>query len=106
MRELFLLADALFFPSRQEGFGIPVLEAAFHRLPVFCSDIEPLNALLEHGVTTFALGASPEEIAALILQTLGSDAAFAARKQTLRTYSWDRIYRNFLSPLLAETETS
>lgn len=105
LRGMFELADALFFPSRQEGFGIPLLEAALHRLPVFCSDIEPLRSLLEAGITTFSLAAKPEEIAALIVRVLDADAAFAARKQALRTYSWNAIYRNFLSPLLAETET-
>jgi glycosyltransferase involved in cell wall biosynthesis len=106
LHALFRVADALFFPSRQEGFGIPLLEAALHRMPVFCSDIEPLNTLLGAGVTTFPLDAEPEEIAARIVATLAADRAFAARKETLRTYSWSAIYRNFLSPLLAETETA
>lgn len=105
MHGVLRLADALFFPSRQEGFGIPVLEAALDRLPIFCSDIEPLNSLLTGGVTTFPLDASPSEIAALVATTLAQDRAYAARKETLRTYSWDAIYRNFLSPLLSETET-
>jgi len=104
MHEVFQLADALFFPSRQEGFGIPLLEAALHRLPIFCSDIEPLRTLLPRGVTTFTLEATPETIAALIVRTLAADPASAARAHTLRHFSWAAIYRNFLSPLLAETE--
>ena len=106
MHGVLRLADALFFPSRQEGFGIPVLEAALQRLPIFCSDIEPLNSLLGGGVTTFPLDMPPEEIAALIASALADDRAFAARKETLRSYSWDAIYRNLLSPLLSETETA
>jgi glycosyltransferase involved in cell wall biosynthesis len=105
LRGPFQVADALFFPSRQEGFGIPLLEAAVHRLPVFCSDIEPLKSLLTGGKTTFSLAAPPDEIAAIIVRGLAADPAFAARKQTLRTLSWHAIYRNFLSPLLAETES-
>ncbi|MGB8168611.1 MAG: glycosyltransferase family 4 protein [Chthoniobacteraceae bacterium] len=105
LHALYRLADALFFPSRQEGFGIPLLEAALHRLPIFCSDIEPLNSLLARGTTTFSPNADPEEVAALIVTTLTADAAHAARLQARRSYSWDAIYRNFLSPLLAETET-
>lgn len=106
MHGVLRLADALFFPSRQEGFGIPVLEAALQRLPIFCSDIEPLNSLLSGGVTTFPLDMPPEEIAALIASALADDRAFAVRKETLRSYSWDAIYRNFLSPLMSETETA
>ncbi|MEA3211881.1 MAG: hypothetical protein QOE70_4938 [Chthoniobacter sp.] len=106
MRGLFALADALFLPSRQEGFGIPMLEAAVHRLPIFCSDIEPLNALLTHGVTTFPIDSDPAEIAALIVRTLDADPAGRARKQTVRTFSWRAIFRNFLSPLLADPKTT
>lgn len=106
MHGLFRLGDALFFPSRQEGFGIPLLEAAVHRLPIFCSDIEPLNTLLPRGVTTFSLHAPPAEIAALIVRTVAADRAYLARKATLREYSWDSIDRNFLSPLLRETKTA
>ncbi len=105
LHALYRLADALFFPSLQEGFGIPIIEAALHRLPIFCSDIEPLNTLLAHGLSTFSPDATPDEIAALIAATLSTDPACTARKETMRSYSWDAIYRNFLSPLLAETET-
>ncbi|MEZ0388967.1 MAG: glycosyltransferase family 4 protein, partial [Verrucomicrobium sp.] len=38
---LYRLADALFFPSKSEGFGLPLVEATLHRLPLFCSDIPP-----------------------------------------------------------------
>jgi glycosyltransferase involved in cell wall biosynthesis len=45
MRDLYLLSDCLLFPSRQEGFGLPVLEAALYRLPVWCQDIPSFRAL-------------------------------------------------------------
>ena len=45
MRDLYLLSDCLFFPSRHEGFGLPVLEAAMHRMPVWCQDIPAYRAL-------------------------------------------------------------
>jgi len=104
MRALFQIADALFFPSRQEGFGIPLLEAALHRLPVFCSEIEPLTRLLPGGVSAFALDATPEMVAKLIRCTLAADPAYIARRTTVKNFSWTAIYRNFLSPLLTETE--
>jgi glycosyltransferase involved in cell wall biosynthesis len=63
---LYALADALFFPSRQEGFGLPLLEAALHRLPIFCADLAPMNALFEHSLFTFAPEATPAEIATRI----------------------------------------
>ena len=41
--DFYKLADALFLPSREEGFGIPVLEAGLSGIPIFCADILPLT---------------------------------------------------------------
>jgi glycosyltransferase involved in cell wall biosynthesis len=98
---LYQLADALLFPSRSEGFGLPLLEAAMHRLPVFCSDIEPLRDLSAGNVTFLPDGAEAPRLATLIADTLGASAAFGARKRVLRDYGWPSIYRRHLAPLLA-----
>jgi glycosyltransferase involved in cell wall biosynthesis len=106
LASLFALADALFFPSRQEGFGLPVLEAALHRLPIFCAAIEPLDALLTHGVMHFDLEADPAKIALKISARLGTMEAWQARNQVRHQYAWPAVYRNFLAPLLAETQAA
>jgi glycosyltransferase involved in cell wall biosynthesis len=100
---LYQLADALFLPSRQEGFGLPVLEAALHRMPAFVSDIEPINKLAQENVARFSLEETPHAIARLIQETLASEPASQARKRALG-YRWDRIYEDFLSPLLTARE--
>src|SRR5439155_1352993 len=41
--DLYALADVLVFPSESEGFGIPMLEAGLHRMPIVCSDIPALR---------------------------------------------------------------
>lgn len=43
--ELFESAEAFVYPSRFEGFGIPVLEALTAGIPVACSDIAPLREI-------------------------------------------------------------
>ena len=106
LASLFALADALFFPSRQEGFGLPLLEAALHRLPIFCAAIEPLDTLLAHGVMHFQLDAEPAQIALKIAARLGSLDSWQARNQVRRQYAWPAVYRNFLAPLLAENHTA
>ena len=103
LASLFALADALFFPSRQEGFGLPVLEAALHRLPIFCAAIEPLDSLLDHGVSFFPLDGEPAQIALKIFARLGSSDAWQARNQVRRQYAWPAVYRNHIAPLLIRT---
>ena len=43
--ELFRTARAVVYPSTFEGFGMPVAEALAARVPLACSDIEPLRTL-------------------------------------------------------------
>ncbi len=51
--DFYRLADALIFPSREEGFGIPIIEAAFSSIPVFCADIPVLRELGGDDVSYF-----------------------------------------------------
>jgi len=97
---LYRLADGLLFPSRSEGFGLPLLEAALHRLPVFCSDIEPLRDLLREGAFHFPPDAEPAHVASLIEETLAASPAFRERRRVLCEYGWDAIYRRHLASLL------
>ncbi len=100
MANLFLLADALLFPSREEGFGIPVLEAGLVRLPIFCSSIEPLQASGQTEAYYFSPDAEPEAVAGLIARHLLSDRAFRLRRRVRTEYTWERIVRSKLIPLL------
>jgi glycosyltransferase involved in cell wall biosynthesis len=97
---LFALADAVFLPSRQEGFGLPVIESALLRVPLFCFNREPMASLLAGVPTLIPVEAPPDEIAALVAETLGSDPAFRARKAALRHYGWEAIYSDLMAPLL------
>ncbi|OGO07461.1 MAG: hypothetical protein A3K46_04225, partial [Chloroflexi bacterium RBG_13_60_9] len=45
MADLYRLSDALFLPSREEGFGIPLLEAGLSHRPIFCADLPALREL-------------------------------------------------------------
>jgi len=100
LRSLYLAADALLFSTRQEGFGLPLLEAAAFRLPIFCSDIEPLRSNLADNVVKFDLRASPRNIGETISQALKTDLAFASRKRLLMNHSAQTLYREKTEPLL------
>jgi glycosyltransferase involved in cell wall biosynthesis len=95
------LADALLLPSQQEGFGLPVLEAAVTRLPIFCTDIPALRELGGDDVTYFAPDADPNAVAEAIAVRLSTDAVYRLAARVRGQYTWDQVYANHLAPLLA-----
>jgi mannosylglucosylglycerate synthase len=100
MAELYRWADALIFPSEQEGFGLPLLEAGLARLPVFCAAIDVLREVGGADAHYFPPSAGGDEIAALILRTLTAAGPAALRRRVFRDYNWESIYRTGLLPLI------
>ena len=100
LADLYHISDALFFPSLDEGFGIPLLEAGLARLPVFCSDIPPFHESGGTQVHFFPLQASPTDAARLIMDGLGADPAFTLRRRVLADYTWREIVRDRVVPIL------
>ncbi len=98
--DFYRLADALFFPSREEGFGIPVLEAGLASLPVFCADIPPLRELGDGQAVYFPPDENPSKVAALLANYLKTSPLFALRERVRRDYLWRQIYLNAIAPLL------
>jgi mannosylglucosylglycerate synthase len=100
--DLYHLADALFLPSREEGFGIPILEAGLAGLPIFCSDIPPLRSLGSSNVAYFSPDANPAELANRIVNHLSFDPIFRMRARVRRGFSWEGIYAHEIAPLLVQ----
>jgi glycosyltransferase involved in cell wall biosynthesis len=98
--DFYHLADALFLPSREEGFGLPLLEAGVSRLPVFCTEIPPLQALSGKYAKYFSPDANPEEVASLIFNHLSADPSFGLSVRVRKGYAWERIYTEKITPLL------
>ncbi len=99
-RDLYLIADALFFPSHQEGFGIPLLEAGMIKLPVVCSNIPPHREIGERDVCYFEPGDPPEAIARRMVDFLRGLRPHRLFRRTMRDYVWDNIYHSRLLPFL------
>jgi mannosylglucosylglycerate synthase len=100
--DFYHLADALFLPSLEEGFGIPILEAGLAGLPVFCSDIPPLRSLGGTYATFFSPAANPHELASTIADGLSSNPVFLLRAEVRKHYTWEQIYLQNIAPLLME----
>jgi glycosyltransferase involved in cell wall biosynthesis len=104
--DLYRLADALFMPSREEGFGIPMLEAALSRLPIFCSEIELLRELADDRAVYFSPDADPEQVAGQVAAHLGADSAYAMAIHVRSAYTWEGVYSKRIAPLLAERRST
>jgi mannosylglucosylglycerate synthase len=102
LHSLYMIADAMLFPSRQEGFGLPLLEAAAHRLPVFCANIEPLKSIALSGTLLFDLRDAPRVVAERIRDAFAEDAIFKRKKQLLRDYSAERLYLDKIEPIFRD----
>lgn len=101
MANLYQLADALFFPTLQEGFGIPILEAGLAGIPVFCSDIPPLRATGQGYVNYFdPINETPEKIAQRMLTALEQNSSYHLRIRVRRMYRWESIIRDQILPVL------
>jgi glycosyltransferase involved in cell wall biosynthesis len=100
MGNLFSICDALFFPSLDEGFGIPLLEARLSRMPIFCSDIAALRESGDANAHYFDPQSQPKEVAADLADRLLSDPLIISRAEVRRSYSWPVIVADKLVPLL------
>ena len=102
--DFYKLADALFLPSREEGFGIPVLEAGLSGIPIFCADIPPLRDLGLDYVSYFSAGGSPSEIASLIVEQSSSSSLFGFRTHVRSHYAWREIYGKQIKMIIRKGE--
>ncbi len=100
MRDLYLLADALLFPSEREGFGIPILEAGLTRLPIFCSDLPPFHETARQHAHYFAPGESADSAADALVNHFEHDSTYLLKRRVLTEYAWSRIFAERIEPLL------
>lgn len=106
MADLYRLSDLLLFPSRREGFGIPVLEAGLARMPVFAADIPPVRESAGEWAHRFDPEGDPAEVAADILAALEKDAGYQLRKRVIGRFTWQAILHNRIIPLIEATIAS
>lgn len=101
--DFYRLADALFFPSREEGFGLPMLEAAMSHMPIFCSDLAPLRALGNDNAYYFSPDADPRALATAITERLLDNTAFRNASRVRSRFTWEQVCARHIVPLLQAT---
>jgi len=103
LHEAYRSASFTVFPSRREGFGLPIVESFWHGRGVICSGTEAMGEI-SRGAGAIAVDVTqPAAIADAMRTLLESDAAClalaqAAHSRALRT--WDEFWKE-LAPALA-----
>jgi glycosyltransferase involved in cell wall biosynthesis len=93
LRALYRGAEIFAFPSRHEGFGLPVLEAMAQETPVLAADIPALREVAGESATLLSPDDADAWVAALdeLLHDAGERARLgAAGREHAQRYSWTR----------------
>lgn len=102
--DFYRLSDALIFPSREEGFGIPLIEAGFSGIPVFCADLQVLRELGGNDLSYFDPDGDPAEIAREIVARMESEMTIRWARHARHGYTWRSINRRYIEPILSGKE--
>jgi len=96
---LYKLTDGCLMPSRGEGFGLPLIEAARYNLPVLARDLSVFEEVAGNNVAYFS-GESPESLAASLKTWFASLAAGTApRSGGIRWLTWEQSTQQFTAAL-------
>jgi len=100
--DVYNIADLVFIPSKEEGFGLPVIEAGAARKPIFCSRIPPFQELIREDIEgyMFDLNNAPEDIAFRIYKMMLESTVDNNFDQVIEKYDWESIVTKRLIPLL------
>jgi glycosyltransferase involved in cell wall biosynthesis len=89
LEALWALADCAAFPTRAEGFGLPVLEGMRRGVPVACSDIPVLREVAGNAAQLFDPD-DPAAAAAAIAAAMEDDSAAARGRERAARFTWER----------------
>lgn len=89
VRELMQLCDVVFVPSIEEGFGMPLREAAALGVPVVCSDIRVFREAAGDSVAYFTEDVNDRQVASMVVDTAKASAARRAALTSMIRFKAD-----------------
>lgn len=101
LETLYATCTALLAPSEGEGFGLPLIEAARHGLPILCRDL-PVFREMVNGYASFFDGSVPASLADAVRSWLTAYREGSAPSSTgMRgLLTWEQSTRNLLEIVL------
>lgn len=102
LEQLYTTCTALLAPSEGEGFGLPLVEAARHGLPILCRDLPVFREVAGDHASYFN-GLDPEALAQAIQAWLGAKrAGTAPTTRDMRWITWDESARQLMDLVLGD----
>ena len=99
LHDLYDLSDAVFYFSKSENFGIPILEAGATKTPIFTSDIDIFREIGRENI--FHLDTNDlENTSRLIFDFFENNKACQLFKDVKINYNLETIVKERLIPLL------
>lgn len=100
--KLYTTCTALLAPSEDEGYGLPLAEAARYGLPILCRDLPVFREVTSEHATYFS-GHDAESLAGAVSTWLGSWRGGAVpATQGMRWITWAESARQLMSVVLTE----
>jgi glycosyltransferase involved in cell wall biosynthesis len=93
LSECYSRAEAFVYPSRYEGFGIPILEAFANECPVICSDLSSFPEVAKNAAVYFDPDRR-DSVESAVKKVLGDvnlrQKMVKLGRKRLRNFSWDK----------------
>ncbi|MFO1305819.1 MAG: glycosyltransferase [Burkholderiales bacterium] len=97
LADIFASASALVAASEGEGFGLPLVEAARHGLPIVARDLAVFREVAGEHALYFA-GTRPEDLAAAVSRWLAMrDAGTHPRSEGIALRTWEQSARDLVA---------
>lgn len=101
IHDLYDLSDLIFFFSKGENFGLPLLEAALTSTPAFVSGLKVFKEIGENNLYNIdTVNQTAKQVAEIIKTFLETNKVTKLKKTARQKYSLETIIKNQLVPLL------
>ena len=96
---LYKMANGLVFPSLNEGFGLPLVEAMHYGVPVIASDLPVFHEIAKEYPYYFRTGDS-RDLARVIKEHIHEISVSKKKLQPQEWLTWDDATKNFITKLI------